>query len=104
LKPRNLEYKLEITYNAGRTLDKINDLDHKTAVIISNHIDRLSEDPYTLRSGVDIKKITNSDPTTYRLRIGAQMRIEYTVNDDNHTVTIERIIPAKRRNTDYNKR
>lgn len=95
------KYELEITDNANRTLNKIDDMDHKTAVIISAHIERLSEDPYSRRSGVDIKKITNSHPTLYRLRIGAQLRIEYTVNEYNHTVTIERIIPAKRRNTDY---
>ncbi len=95
------KYELEITDNASRTLNKINDLDHKTATIISAHIERLSEDPYARRSGVDIRKIINSDPTTYRLRIGAQLRIEYTVNEHNHTVTIERIIPLNRRNTDY---
>lgn len=101
MKNRRLGYKLEITNNADRTLNEINDLDHDTAVIISNNIVRLGDDPYIRRPGVDIKKITSSNPTTYRLRIGAQLRIEYTVNDDNHTVIIERIIPVKRRNSDY---
>ncbi len=101
MKRPDFEYRLEITNNADRTLNEISELDHDTAVIISDHIVRLSEDPYTRRSGADIKKLTYSDPTLYRLRIGAQLRIEYTVNDENRTVTIERIIPVKRRNSDY---
>lgn len=101
MKPRDYGYSIEITDSANKTLNVINDLDHDTAVIISDHIVQLSEDPYTPRPGVDIKKITDSDPTTYRLRIGAQLRIEYIINDSDHIVTIERIIPVKRRKSDY---
>ena len=101
MKRQNFEYNIEIADNADKTLNKIDEQDHETAAIISDHILRLGEDPYTPRSGVDIDRITHSDPITYRLRIGAQLRVEYTVNDDTHTVTIERIIPVKRRKSDY---
>jgi mRNA-degrading endonuclease RelE of RelBE toxin-antitoxin system len=101
LKRHNYGYNIEITDSANRTLSEIDELDHDTAVIISDHIVRLGEDPYTPRSGVDIAMIKGSDPTTYRLRIGDQLRIEYTIDDKRHTVTVERIIPVKRRNTDY---
>jgi mRNA-degrading endonuclease RelE of RelBE toxin-antitoxin system len=101
LKPRNYGYSIEIKECADRVLNAIDKLDHDTAVILSNHILRLGEDPYTPRAGADIKKLTGSDPTTYRMRIGAQLRIEYTTNDRDHIVTIERIIPVKRRTSDY---
>ena len=101
LKLRDLGFSIEITDSADRILKKIDELDHDTAVIISNHILRLGEDPYIRRPGADIKKLTDSDQATYRLRIGDQLRIEYTVNDRVHTVIIERIIPVKRRKSDY---
>jgi mRNA-degrading endonuclease RelE of RelBE toxin-antitoxin system len=50
---------------------------------------------------MDISPIAGSNPRKYRIRIGAQTRIEYTVDDLAHIVDVVDIIITKRRNTDY---
>ena len=44
-------------------------------------LEQLSEDPFSKRSGVDIKKLHGKEHDMYRLRIGAH-RFEYFVEDD----------------------
>jgi len=86
-----------------RTPLKVEDKDEKVAKIISDHIIKLEDDPYTPRSGTDIDHIKGSKPPGYRLRIGAQIRVEYNINSFNQTVTITRIHLTKRRKSDYKK-
>ena len=96
-----LPYEITIDKKAKKVLDKFNELDHGAAVIISDHIVALGEDPYTPRPGMDITLLRDSNPRKYRLRIGAQTRVEYTINDDARIVDVKKIIITKRRKTDY---
>ncbi|MDF0591674.1 type II toxin-antitoxin system RelE family toxin [Candidatus Methanocrinis natronophilus] len=96
-------YEIMINEGPRKTLENIHDKDEKTAKIISDHIVKLEDDPYTPRSGTDIDHIEASNPKKYRLRIGAQIRVEYTVNNTDRTVTITKIDPTKRRKSDYKK-
>jgi len=49
---------------------------------IRHGLTTLGEDPYTPRSGADIKPIQQTIPKKYRLRIG-EFRIIYTIEKDN---------------------
>jgi mRNA-degrading endonuclease RelE of RelBE toxin-antitoxin system len=92
-----LPYEITIKKRANKILNKFDRLNHEAAVIISDHIKKLSIDPYTPRPMMDISPIAGSNPHKYRIRIGAQTRIEYTVDDLTHIVDAEEII-TKRRN------
>jgi len=96
-------FEILINKSPQKTLKKLKDKDEKAAKIISNHIIKLEDDPYTPRSGTDIDHIEGSNPPGYRLRIGSQIRVEYTINSADRTVTITRIHLAKRRKSDYKK-
>ena len=96
-----MPYEITIKKRAEKVLRKFDSLDHDAAMIISDHIISLSEDPYTPRPGMDITLIRNSSPRKYRLRLGAQTRVEYTINDSTNIVDVEEIIITKRRNADY---
>jgi len=54
---------------------------------LKEHLQRLIEDPYSSRSGVDIKKLRGKNHYLYRLRVGDH-RFEYFVEEG--TVWIER--------------
>ena len=95
------QYEILINESPRKTLEKLQKKDEKAAKIISDHILELETDPHKSRSGTDIDHITNSNPPRYRLRIGDQTRVEYTMNSADRTVTITRIQITKRRNTDY---
>jgi mRNA-degrading endonuclease RelE of RelBE toxin-antitoxin system len=96
-------YEILITKSPQKTLDKLKNKNEKAAKIISDHIIKLEDDPYTPRSGTDIDNIEGSNPPGYRLRIGAQIRVEYMINRTDRTVTITRIHLTKRRKSDYKK-
>lgn len=97
------QYEIMINKSPQKTLDKLKNRDYNVAKIISNHIIKLEINPYTSRSGVDISPIVNSNPPEYRLRIGAQTRVTYMINDTEKVVTITRIKLSKRRKSDYKK-
>ena len=44
------------------------------------HLKRLADDPYTSRSGVDIKKLKGKKHDMYRLRVGDH-RFEYFIDE-----------------------
>lgn len=94
-------YEILINKSPQKTLEKLKRRDEKAAKIISNHIIKLEEDPHTPRSGADIDHIAGSNPPVYRLRIGAQIRVEYMINNTDRTIKITRIHLAKRRKSDY---
>jgi mRNA-degrading endonuclease RelE of RelBE toxin-antitoxin system len=96
-----LPYDITIKRRAQKVLDQLDQENRDAAKIISNRIVALGEDPYTPRPGMDIALIKDSNPRKHRLRIGAQTRIEFIVNDLTHIVDIQEIIITKRRNTDY---
>ncbi len=60
---------------------------------LKEHLQRLIEDPYNPRSGVDIKKLRGKNHYLYRLRVGDH-RFEYFVEED--TVWIERASKRER--------
>ena len=97
------QYELFINKSPRKTLDKLKDKDYKAAKMISDHIIKLGTSPCISRPGTDISLVVNSNPLEYRLRIGAQTRVIYTVNDSDKVVTITRIMLAKRRKSDYKK-
>jgi len=96
-------YEILINKSPQKTLEKLKRRDKNAAKMVSDHIIKLEEDPYTPRSGTDIDNIEGSNPPGYRLRIGAQIRVEYMINSADRTVTITRIHLAKRRKSDYKK-
>ncbi len=96
-----MPYNITIKRRAQKVLDQLDQENRDAAKIISNRIVALGEDPYTPRPGMDIALIKDSNPRKHRLRIGAQTRIEFIVNDLTHIVDIQEIIITKRRNTDY---
>jgi mRNA interferase RelE/StbE len=49
---------------------------------IRRALEGLSSDPFTPRSGMDIKPLVDTSPKKYRLRIG-EYRIVYTIEDTN---------------------
>ncbi|MDG6224445.1 MAG: type II toxin-antitoxin system RelE/ParE family toxin [Candidatus Thermoplasmatota archaeon] len=48
---------------------------------IVEHLKALEDDPFTNRSGADIKKLSGKERDMFRLRIGDH-RFEYFVDDD----------------------
>jgi mRNA interferase RelE/StbE len=48
---------------------------------IRSSIKTLEDDPYNVRSGTDIKKLSGTKPPKYRLRVGGY-RIIYTVENN----------------------
>ena len=96
-----MPFEITIKKRAEKVLNKLDQLNHDAAVIISDHINELGTDPFTPRPGMDISPIAGTHPRKYRIRIGAQTRIEYTINSPMRIVDVEDIIITKRRNTDY---
>ena len=47
---------------------------------IIKHLEKLADDPYNSRSGVDIRKLKGKKHDMYRLRVG-EHRFEYFVDD-----------------------
>ena len=90
-----MTFTLKTLRPARKTLDK---LDRDTSEKIYAHLEELKLDPYTARSGMDIRKIEgNRCPPAYRLRIG-RWRAEYLI--DGQQVVVLRVFP-RRRDSDY---
>ena len=64
--------------DVAKFLDGLSEKDRSRCV---EALRRLKEDPFTPRSGVDIKKLKGRDKTLYRLRVG-DFRFEYFVEGD----------------------
>ena len=64
---------------------------------VKDTLKKLGEDPYRSRSGVDIKKLSRTDPTKYRLRVG-DYRVIYTIEEDNKVI---KVIEGFRRGRGY---
>jgi mRNA-degrading endonuclease RelE of RelBE toxin-antitoxin system len=94
-------YEITIKNEAQRVLNRFDERNHDAATVISDHLMLLSADPYTPRSGMDIRQITNSNPRTHYFRLGDQTRVEYVIDDNAHTVDIVKIMITKRRKSDY---
>jgi mRNA-degrading endonuclease RelE of RelBE toxin-antitoxin system len=60
---------------------------------LKGYLRRLIEDPYTPRSGADIKKLRGKSHYLYRLRVGDH-RFEYFAEED--TIWIERALKRER--------
>lgn len=52
---------------------------------IRDGLSALEEDPYTPRSGADIKKLEGTDPPKHRLRVG-DLRVVYFIDDEEDAV------------------
>ncbi len=61
------------------------DLDRKTRKRIKDNY-ALKEDPYKRRSGADIRKLADTNPVLYRLRVG-DYRVIYAVEGDTIRIT-----------------
>lgn len=64
----------------------IRDLDRKTRKRIKDNVNALKEDPYKRRSGADIRKLADTNPVLYRLRVG-DYRVIYAVEGDTIQIT-----------------
>ena len=80
----------------SRTFEKqFYTLSEDTRNRIRHSLTHLSADPFTPRSGLDIKVLTDSDPKKYRLRVG-EYRIIYAVD-----ATSVRVIEVFKRGREY---
>ena len=73
-----MTFEIFIHREADKTLKN---LDRKIQERIKNKLNFLKEDPYYKRSGADIKRIIDTNPILYRLRVG-DYRVIYAVEDD----------------------
>lgn len=71
------------------------DLDDQTQARLRTALDALGEDPYTPRSGADIKRLSNTDPVKHRIRAGV-WRIVYRVEEE-----VVKVIEGFRRGRGY---
>ena len=63
------------------------DIDNKTQKLVRKGLEELSKDPFSPRSGADIKQLRGSEkPALYRLRFGSH-RIIYCIINKNVKVT-----------------
>ena len=89
-----MTYEILISKTFKKQLTKLED-DLKDRV--KNTLKKLDEDPYRSRSGVDIKKLSGTNPTKYRLRVG-DYRVIYTIEEDNKVI---KVIEGFRREKGY---
>ena len=78
-----MTFKILVHREAAKAL---RNLDNKTKKRIKENLSILEEDPYHKRSGADIRKLVDTDPVLYRLRIG-NYRIIYAVEGDTVWIT-----------------
>lgn len=92
-----MSFSLKILRPARKVLDKMDD---NLARKVYIQLEKLKEDPFRPRPGMDIDKIEgNLRPPGYRLRAG-RWRVEYVVLEGVREVRVGRIFP-RRRETDY---
>jgi mRNA-degrading endonuclease RelE of RelBE toxin-antitoxin system len=66
---------------SGTFQSQFGSFSHEEQIRIRNGLPVLAEDPYTPRSGADIKPLQQTVPKKYRLRIG-DFRIIYAIQDN----------------------
>jgi mRNA interferase RelE/StbE len=70
----------------SRTFQKqFHSLEKRLQRRIRSALATLEDDPYRARSGTDIKKLSGTTPSKYRLRVG-EYRVVYTI--DNNVVKV----------------
>lgn len=73
------------------------DLDDEAQGRIRDGLEALEEEPREPRSGADIRRLEDTDPTKHRLRVG-DWRVVYHVDDDEQVV---RVLDGFRRGRGY---
>ena len=91
-----MSYQILISTTFQKQLEKLDDQLKKS---VKDSLEELEEDPYEPRSGADIKKLSGTDPTKYRLRIG-DYRVIYTVDESDKAV---KVIEGLKRGKGYRK-
>ncbi|MFP4608511.1 MAG: type II toxin-antitoxin system RelE family toxin [Candidatus Natronoplasma sp.] len=91
-----MSYYILISTTFQKQLEKLDDRLKKR---VKDSLEGLKEDPYKPRSGADIKKLSGTDPTKYRLKIG-DYRVIYTVEESNKAV---KVIEGLKRGKGYRK-
>lgn len=82
----------------SRTFQRFfDDLDETVQDRLRTALEALEEDPYEPRSGADIKRLSNTEPTKHRIRVG-DWRIVYRVDEDERAV---KVIEGFRRGRGY---
>ena len=89
-------YQILISTTFQKQLERLDDQLEKR---IKDSLEELEEDPYEPRSGAYIKKLSGTDPTKYRLRIG-DYRVIYTVDESDKAV---KVIEGLKRGKGYRK-
>ncbi len=85
-------YEIRLHPKVGKFLDSLSDSERKKCV---ETLDGLKSNPFKLRSGTDIKKLSGKLHDLYRLRVG-DYRFEYFVEEN-----IVWIVKAFRRGKGY---
>ncbi len=79
-----MSYEILISTTFKKQFDKLeNDLHER----VRETLEELEDDPYQPRSGADIQKLSGTQPTKYRLRVG-DYRVIYTVEEENKVVKV----------------
>ena len=78
-----MTFKILIHREAAKVLRRLN---NKTKQRIKENLSILKEDPYHKRSGADIKRLVDTNPVLYRLRVGNH-RIVYAIEGDTVWIT-----------------
>jgi len=72
---------MKYTILVSKTFQKqFHSLENNVQERIISALKTLEDDPFHSRSGTDIKKLSHTEPTKYRLRVG-NYRIIYTVEE-----------------------
>ncbi|MEF8836112.1 MAG: type II toxin-antitoxin system RelE/ParE family toxin [Candidatus Thermoplasmatota archaeon] len=91
-----MSYQILISTTFQKQLERLDDQLKKR---VKDSLEELEEGPYEPRSGADIKKLSGTDPTKYRLRIG-DYRVIYTVDESDKAV---KVIEGLKRGKGYRK-
>ncbi len=79
-----MSYQILVSTTFKKELES---LENEVQERIKSSLENLESDPYRPRSGADIKKLSGTTPTKYRLRVG-DYRVIYTVEKQDKTVKV----------------
>jgi len=86
---------MKYTIHVSKTFQKqFHSLENNVQERIISALKTLEDDPFHSRSGTDIKKLSHTEPTKYRLRVG-NYRIIYTVEEK--TIKVIEVFKRERR-------
>ena len=86
---------MKYTILVSKTFQKqFHSLENNVQERIISALKTLEDDPFHSRSGTDIKKLSHTEPTKYRLRVG-NYRIIYTVEEK--TIKVIEVFKRERR-------